>query len=137
MKIGSSKEKTKRIDTVIGQGTRFEGTLTSREGLRIDGEVKGRVECQGSLVIGSDGNVEAEIVADKVYIAGQLNGNVTAKSHLEITEKGRVYGDIATSNLVVGEGVIFEGKCRMISSQDPEEAESLPELVSFAPSSSC
>ena len=81
--------------------------------------------------------MEAEIVADKLYIAGEICGNITARSHLEITETGKVYGDIFTSNLVVGQGVIFEGRCHMISPQDELESQDfLSEAVPLLPSSS-
>ncbi|MDY6881838.1 MAG: polymer-forming cytoskeletal protein [Desulfatiglans sp.] len=121
------KEKTKKhdtmkIDTVIGHDVCLEGTLTSKETLRIDGRVKGRIECEGSLLIGSDGKVEAEVIADNVYIAGELRGNITANNYLEINESGKVYGDITTAKLVVDQGVLFEGKCHMISKNETEES---------------
>ncbi len=116
MKTG--KEKRNEIDTIIGPHTYFEGTLSCKEGSRIDGKLKGKIECDGSLVIGSTGEVEGEIEADSVFIAGEFKGNVIAKNHLEITEKGKVYGDITTANLVVDQGVIFEGRCHMMPQQD-------------------
>ncbi len=116
MKTG--KKKREEIDTIIGPHTYFEGTLSCRKGFRIDGRLKGKIECDGSLVIGSEGKVEGEIVADSVFIAGELTGNVTAKNHLELTENGKVYGDITTAKLVIDQGVIFEGRCRMFPQQD-------------------
>jgi cytoskeletal protein CcmA (bactofilin family) len=120
MKIG--KEKAEKIDTVIGHHAHFEGTILAKEGLRIDGRVKGTIQCKGALIIGSEGKVKAEIVADKVFIAGEFRGNVTAREGLEITKKGKVYGDINTARLVMDHGVIFEGKCHMISQQGLLEA---------------
>lgn len=128
MKIGKGKreksekiEKTEKIDTILGPNACFEGRLVSEEGLRIDGEVKGKVECAGSLVIGSGGKVEAEVVASSVLVAGELIGNVTAKKRLEITGQGKVYGDIVAAELVLEEGVAFEGKCRMLTEKDVPE----------------
>ena len=115
MTIKRVKKRAETIDSIIGHHVYFEGILLSKESLRIDGRVKGKVECEGSVVIGSEGKVEGEILADNVFIAGELTGNATARNKLEITEKGKVYGDIATAKLVVDPEVIFEGKCRMIS----------------------
>lgn len=112
------KKKMQSIETIIGRDACFEGTLSSREGLRIDGKVKGKVLCDGTLVIGSEGKVEAEVVAKDVLIAGELRGNVKAEDLLEITEQGRVYGDITTTQLVISPGVIFEGSCHMASDQE-------------------
>ncbi|UCF84831.1 MAG: polymer-forming cytoskeletal protein [Desulfobacteraceae bacterium] len=123
------KEKAERIDTIIGDQVYFEGTISAKQGLRIDGSVKGKVHCEGTLVIGSKGKVAAETVADNVLIAGEFSGNITAKNRLEITEKGKVYGDITTANLVMAPGVIFNGKCNMSSEQvllKPADSLSLP-----------
>ncbi|MFH1293325.1 MAG: polymer-forming cytoskeletal protein [Pseudomonadota bacterium] len=131
------KEKIERIDTIIGHHAYFEGTISSKEGLRIDGSVKGNIQCEGSLVIGSAGKVAAEIVADNVLIAGEFTGNITAKDRLEITEKGKVNGDVTTVKFVMAPGVIFDGRCHMHSRQvllEPVDSLSLPApLVSSAP----
>ena len=113
-----AKKRAETIESIIGHHVYFEGILRSRESLRIDGSVKGKVECEASVVIGSEGKVEGEILAYNVFIAGELTGNATAKNKLEITEKAKVYGDITTPKLVVDPGVMFEGKCRMISQED-------------------
>jgi cytoskeletal protein CcmA (bactofilin family) len=127
MKIGN--QNTERIDTIVGYHVHFEGTMSAKQGLRIDGSVKGKIQCKGTLVIGSEGKVAAETVADNVLIAGEFRGNITAKNRLEITEKGKVYGDITTAKLVMAPGVIFNGKCNMFPEQvllEPVDARSLP-----------
>ena len=112
MKI--DKEKTATIHTIISSGTLFEGTLSSKEGIRIEGIVRGRIDCEGSLVIGTTGKVDAEIVAESVLIAGEVTGSsIAAKKHLEITASGKVYGDISTAKILIGQGAVFEGKCQM------------------------
>ena len=123
------KDKTERIDTIIGHHAHFEGTISSKEGLRVDGSVKGNIQCEGSLVIGSAGKVAADIVADNVLIAGEFTGNITAKDRLEITEKGKVNGDVTTAKFVMAPGVIFDGRCHMHSRQvllEPVDSLSLP-----------
>ena len=127
MKIGN--QNTEKIDTIVGSHVHFEGTMSAKQGLRIDGSVKGKIQCEGTLVIGSEGKVAAETVADNVLIAGEFRGNITAKNRLEITEKGKVYGDITTAKLVMAPGVIFNGRCNMFSEQvllEPVDARSLP-----------
>lgn len=69
MKTG--KEKTGKIDTIIGHNAHFEGTISSKESLRIDGSVKGNIQCEGTLVVGSEGKVESEIVADNVLVGNR------------------------------------------------------------------
>jgi len=101
------------VDTLIGSKTIFEGVLLSNESICIEGTVKGKIECKGSVVIGQEARIKADIIGENVIIGGQVNGNISTKSKLEITSTGRVKGDIETSRLVIAEGVVFEGSCRM------------------------
>ena len=103
------------LDTLIGSKTIFEGILISNESICIEGTVKGKVECRGSVVVGQEGKVKADIIAENAFVGGQVNGNIKAKNRLEITSTGRVKGDIETGSLVIAEGVIFEGSCHMVS----------------------
>jgi cytoskeletal protein CcmA (bactofilin family) len=118
MSMKRTRRGSEAIESIIGKHVYFEGILTSKQGIRIDGRIKGNVECEGLIIIGSEGRVDGEIVAHDVYIAGELTGNATARNRLEITEQGKVYGDITAAKLVVGPGVILEGKCHMIAQKD-------------------
>ena len=112
------KNKTPdNLDTLIGSKTIFEGILMSNESICIEGTVKGKVECRGSVVVGQGGKVKADIISENAFIGGQVNGNIKAKNRLEITSTGRVKGDIETASLVIAEGVIFEGSCHMTSTK--------------------
>jgi len=108
------KNKTPdNLDTLIGSKSIFEGALMSNESICIEGIINGKVECRGSVVVGKEGKVRADIIAENALIGGQVNGNITTKNKLEITSAGKVKGDIETSRLVIAEGVAFEGSCRM------------------------
>ena len=115
MSILKKSKAPDNLDTLIGSKTIFEGILISNESICIEGTVKGKVECRGSVVVGQGGKVKADIIAENAFIGGQVNGNIKTKNRLEITSAGRVKGDIETSCLVIAEGVIFEGSCHMIS----------------------
>jgi cytoskeletal protein CcmA (bactofilin family) len=111
-----------RLDTLIGHGTIFEGALTSKESICVEGTVRGKIVCDGSVIIGEKGRVDADILADTVLLGGEVNGNIVAKTKLEITTSGKLRGDIKTGSLIIAEGVLFEGKCQMIT----EERGALP-----------
>ena len=103
------KNKTPdNLDTLIGSKTIFEGILISNESICIEGTVKGKVECRGSVIVHQGGKVKADIIAENAIIGGHVTGNIKTKNRLEITSSGRVRGDIA-------EGFVFEGSCHMIS----------------------
>jgi len=103
---------------LVGNGTVFEGSLTSKESISVEGIVKGKVFCEGSVIIGEKGRVDADVIADTVLLGGEVNGNIVAKTKLEITTNGILRGDIKTGSLIIAEGVHFEGKCQMIRDAD-------------------
>ena len=115
MSIFKKESDLNRLDTLIGNGTIFEGTLTSKESICVEGTVRGKISCQGSVIIGEKGRVDAEIFADTVLLGGEVNGNIVSRTKLEITTSGKLRGDIKTGSLIIAEGVLFEGKCQMIT----------------------
>lgn len=114
MGLLKKKLNPSKVDTVIGDKTVFEGKMTVYGGIRIDGAVQGNIECQGLLVVGNEGKIEGDIVADSAIVGGEVIGNISAKNRLEIISKGKVVGDIITSHLVIADGVIFQGFCHML-----------------------
>ena len=122
MGMFSKEDDLSRLDTLIGNGTILEGTLTSRESLCIEGTVRGKILCEGSVVVGPKGKVDADIYAETVLVGGEVNGNIVTKSKLEITTNGKLRGDIKTGSLIIAEGVLFEGKCQMITEEYPINA---------------
>ena len=120
------EKKTPALYSIISSDTFLEGTLFGGGGFRIDGRLKGRIECMGTVVISSRGKVEGEVVANEVFVAGELAGNVFARDCLHLCENGRLRGDIVVGKLVIEPGVIFDGNCRMFSVQ------ALPEGSAFS-----
>ena len=118
--------KTETIGTLIGQGTVFKGTLTTKETVRIDGLIKGEIHSEEHLIIGETGRIEGNITSQSVLNAGYIHGNVTIDERLEITSTGVIIGDIVTNALIVEEGASFKGNCQMqsmISKKDETAAE--------------
>ena len=115
MSIFKKDSDMSRLDTLIGNGTVFEGSLTSKESICVEGTVRGKIECDGSVIVGENGRVDADIFSDTVLLGGEVNGNIVAKTKLEITTSGKLRGNIKTGSLIIAEGVLFEGKCQMIT----------------------
>ena len=118
-------------DTLVGEGSVFEGRIKSGAGIRVEGQVIGDVECTGDVIVGEKGNVQSNIAARNVTIAGQVTGNVTAKGKLLITAKGRLNGNIHVQALMIEEGGQFQGNSRMDSKAaiHAESADSKPEAA--------
>ena len=73
------------------------------------------------LILGRSALVESDIRASHVIISGEVRGNVVADEKIEIYSPASVTGYLETPLLTVEEGVLFEGKCHMISSSEKEE----------------
>lgn len=108
------KRKAKEeINALLGWGTEFEGRMTFEGAVRVDGKFTGEVQSDGILIIGEKALVRAEIQAGVVLVHGETHGTINAKSRLEAYPPARIYGDIYSPILVLGEGVVFEGTSHM------------------------
>ncbi len=102
-----------KITTFLGEGTEFDGILECSGALRIDGHFRGEISGEMSLVVGEGAKIESDIYVSHLLNSGEIKGSVVAKERLEIREPGRVLGNIRTPSLVMDEGAIMEGNCRI------------------------
>ncbi|GEN44683.1 bactofilin family protein [Alkalibacillus haloalkaliphilus] len=108
------EKQVSNVDTVIGSASKFQGDLNSQASIRIDGEFKGNITCNGDVVIGGEGKVEADVTGRDLTVAGQIDGNVHASGTLRIEATGVINGDITMGVLVIDEGGTFTGRSNMI-----------------------
>jgi cytoskeletal protein CcmA (bactofilin family) len=99
--------------SVIDRYSTFDGTFHSSRDLRIEGEAKGTIECQGTLMVAQGANVTAKVEAENVTVAGDLNGDVRCRGRLQIMPSGKVRGKVVTETLVINEGAFYEGQLEM------------------------
>jgi cytoskeletal protein CcmA (bactofilin family) len=99
--------------TVVGPGARLEGTVVSAGSLRIDGTVKGQVNADGDVMLSPQSQVEADIRAENVTVAGKFTGNIFVKGKAELARGGRIDGNVTSKVLVIQEGGIFCGESIM------------------------
>lgn len=123
-KKDSAEDNTllEQVGTIIGPGAVIEGPLTTKDSTRIDGIIKGNVTISGALIIGQDGKITGTVSALNVYVAGEVTGNITApQGKIEISDTGKVYGDISCKGIIIDENAVFQGKCEM-TGQDKSSA---------------
>ena len=103
-----------RIDSLIGVGTRVEGNVNFKGGLRIDGEVLGNVtaspEQPSTLVISEQARITGEIHVSHVVVNGTVVGPILSSEFLELQSNARVSGDVEYNTLEVHLGAIVDGK---------------------------
>lgn len=106
------------IATILGKETAFSGTLAFKKPLQISGDFTGEIISDGYLVISEGARVKANIKAGTVVVGGTIIGNVTATQRLEMLATGKVQGNIRTAKLQMADGVVFDGNCEMLSSEE-------------------
>lgn len=114
------KEKDQSV-TFLGKDTEFEGKLTFHGAIRLDGHFKGEISADGSLVVGEEAMIEANIHVSYIVIRGEVHGNIIADQRVDIRAPGKVFANIQAPTVVIDEGVIFEGKTRMYQAKEAEE----------------
>ncbi len=110
------REGTQMTDdevTIVGAAAKLEGTLVSAGSLRIDGQVKGQIQADGEVTLSPQSQVEADIRAQNVSIAGRFKGNIAVKGKAHLARGGRIEGNITSKTLVVEEGGVFHGQSLM------------------------
>jgi cytoskeletal protein CcmA (bactofilin family) len=123
--------------SLIDRYSNFDGTFRSSRDLRIDGEVKGTIECQGTLLVAQGANVTAKVEAENITVAGDLNGDIRCRGRLQLMPSGRVRGKVHTETLVINEGAFYEGQLEMstmaLESKPVNGPRPLPPMASAPP----
>jgi cytoskeletal protein CcmA (bactofilin family) len=99
--------------SVVGAGLIVEGEFTTDEDVVIEGTLRGTLTSAESVSSGGDGVVEADLRAQSVVVAGQLTGNVSASSRVDIQAGGRLIGDVKAGRFTIADGASFRGNVDM------------------------
>lgn len=118
--FGSKKNESvldtalEQVGTIIGPGAVLEGPLTTKDSTRIDGTVKGNVTVSGALIVGQAARIVGTVSCMNAYIAGEVEGNVSApQGKVEISDSGKVIGDVSCKGIIIDENAVFHGQCNM------------------------
>lgn len=120
-------------ESLIDASSSFDGLFRVGHHLRIEGEAKGEIQCEGTVTIAEGATVAAKVVAASVIVAGTLTGEITCRERLQILPSGRVSGTVTTSSLAIQEGALYEGELHMRTT--PVETRPQPPAARAAPSS--
>src|SRR5215207_7459817 len=125
----------------VGNGTTLTGEANFKGMLRVDGGLSGRVSsADGTLIVSTNGRVDANVEVAVAQIYGTVNGDITASKRIEMGRVAKVTGNIQTPALVIEQGALFEGSCRMVQLKEQAErgpsVSTKPESASAASSSS-
>ena len=98
---------------MIGVGTTIEGSISSSENIRFDGNLIGNLNTKGKVFIGQSGTIKGEIRCKNCEIEGVVDGKVVVEELLSLRSMSKLYGEIKTGKLAIEPGATFTGKCDM------------------------
>lgn len=119
--------KEGRLSGFVGHGTTLTGETEFHAMLRVDGHLVGSVTSEaGTLIVGNNGQVDANVAVAAAMISGSVNGDIIATEKLQLGRTARVMGNISSPRLIIEEGAILEGSCSMLKARETHEAGSSP-----------
>ena len=110
---GKGDIKSGEVEAFLGKNSSFEGKMGFEGMARLDGKFDGEIFSGDMLIIGETATVNAEVNVTTLVIDGKVSGNVSATGKIEIHATGKLYGNITTPTLVIDEGGLFDGTCKM------------------------
>ena len=106
----------------VGNGTQLTGEANFKGMLRVDGHLSGKVSSEeGTLIVSTNGLIDANIEVAIAQIHGTVNGDITATKRIEVGRVAKITGNIQTPSLVIEQGAVFEGNCHMTVSEDSRQ----------------
>src|SRR5918997_3392669 len=99
--------------SLVDRHSAFDGIFRSQRDLRVEGELKGNVACEGTLFVSEGATIAATVEAEHVTVAGELTGEIRCRGRFQILPSGRVRANVSTGSLVIQEGAIYEGQLEM------------------------
>jgi len=112
--------KTNGLTAFLDEGSEIEGRYTFSGVALLNGKFKGEIVSTDTLIIGEKAVVNATVRAGAVVISGELVGGLLATERVEMLKSARVVADVEAPVVVMEEGVVFEGHCRMTKEQPVE-----------------
>ncbi len=133
----SVKQSLEETNVYLGKNSFFEGKLAAEGVFRLDGKVQGEIFHKGTLIVSETAVINGRVEVSVLILNGMIEGDVNANERVEIHSQGRLFGTISSPALVVQDGGLFEGNCKMGKKVSDEKIQgiaenSLPEASTLA-----
>ncbi|MFW6180269.1 MAG: bactofilin family protein [Spirochaetota bacterium] len=115
------------MNSMIGEGSVFEGRFYIDGSLKIDGRFQGEVRTRDQLIVGENGRVKTDITARRVQIAGTVIGNIEAEEEVHLLGTGRLLGNIRAPRVRIEEGVVMQGEVFITGGERKEPRSAIEE----------
>lgn len=99
--------------TVLGPDTHIKGEMSFAGSARLLGTFEGKITTKGDLHVAESAACKATLEAARVVVDGTIEGEIVAHERVELNGTAQVRGDLSAAALVVAEGAIFVGHCKV------------------------
>ncbi|MDR1026324.1 MAG: polymer-forming cytoskeletal protein [Lactobacillus sp.] len=97
------------VPSIISEGTKLKGNMSSDGIIHIDGNIQGDINCD-ELIIGIKGSVNGAIKAKNLHLYGVLSGKATVDS-LFVAKTAKLMGDATHNSIAIEPGAYIDGHC--------------------------
>jgi len=120
-KLRRLRDQSSGKATLINEGCKITGEITGNGNFQINGEVAGDCDISGTLQLAGSGYWLGSIRADNIIVAGHIEGDITARGKVEITNTARITGTVTAEAIAVAEGAVVEGVMKTTGQSEPHE----------------
>lgn len=107
----------------VSQGINIKGEIHGREDLFVDGKLQGKIHItDGTVTVGPNGRVNAEIEAREIIIRGEVTGALKARERVQIWSSGKAIGDVQTRRIAIEDGAVLRGRVEIVQQKDEQKA---------------
>ena len=116
--LNRDEKNSAQTDTIIGRNVQVDGNFNGEGNVTVEGSVSGTLKTAKDLQVGPAAKIKADVEADNIHIAGEIQGNVIARGKLQLAATGKIIGNVKTTSLSVESGAILHGKCTMVDGKE-------------------
>jgi cytoskeletal protein CcmA (bactofilin family) len=111
--MGKTFEVESKLPNMIGPGTKIVGNIETNGDIRIDGNIEGKINSKGKVVVGNNGFVKGEIFCVNAELSGVLEGKIVVTELLSLKASSKITGEMTVGKLSIEPGALFSGTCNM------------------------
>lgn len=97
----------------LGTDTVYEGKLSFKGTVRVEGRFTGEIDSEGTLNVGKEAHVQGTLNVGELLLSGHFKGEVTARRRVVVYSSGVLEGTLYTPSLLTEEGGVIEGRIAM------------------------
>jgi cytoskeletal protein CcmA (bactofilin family) len=114
----NSLRLTQKPSNLFALEAELDGQFSFNDAVRVNGHIAGSVYSKaGTIFVDVEAQVDASVDVAVAIVGGTVRGDIVARERVELGPTSKIYGDIWTRSIVIKDGAIFEGVCRMLEDQ--------------------